>query len=171
VNAPILICYDRSAGARHAIERAAVLFPGAPAIVLNLWDFPLELPAAGYGDSTSGEAVQQSLADAASAEGCQIARGAGLRPEPMTACGSIRGTWRTIAAIADDRGACVIVVGARGRGDVRSLVLGSVSSDLTRHASRPVLVVPAGVDALIGTPGATARRPVSHTNVSIGARR
>ncbi len=33
---PILICYDDSKGARHAIEAAAQLFPGRRAIVLDV---------------------------------------------------------------------------------------------------------------------------------------
>ena len=37
----------------------------------------------------------------------------------------------------------MIVVGRRGLGHVRSLVLGSVSSHVVQHATCPVLVVPA----------------------------
>jgi hypothetical protein len=35
-NAPILICYDDSAGARHAITAAAALFGGRWAVVLDV---------------------------------------------------------------------------------------------------------------------------------------
>lgn len=45
--------------------------------------------------------------------------------------------------IANARDAELIVVGRRGRGTVRSLVLGSVSSYVVQHATCPVLVVPA----------------------------
>ena len=48
------------------------------------------------------------------------------------------------AAIIDSaRDAELIVVGRRGLGHVRSLVLGSVSSYVVQHATCPVLVVPA----------------------------
>ena len=45
--------------------------------------------------------------------------------------------------IANARDAELIVVGRRGLGTVRSLVLGSVSSYVVQHATCPVLVVPA----------------------------
>ena len=45
--------------------------------------------------------------------------------------------------IANARDAELIVVGRRGLGAVRSLVLGSVSSYVVQHATCPVLVVPA----------------------------
>lgn len=34
---PILLCYERSAGARCAIETAAELFPARAAVVLHVW--------------------------------------------------------------------------------------------------------------------------------------
>jgi len=34
--APLLICYDDSTGARHAVESAATLFPGRRAVVLDV---------------------------------------------------------------------------------------------------------------------------------------
>jgi nucleotide-binding universal stress UspA family protein len=47
-----------------------------------------------------------------------------------------------IRAAADSEDAEMIVVGSRGRGNLRSAVLGSVSHDLAASASRPVVVVP-----------------------------
>jgi len=38
----------------------------------------------------------------------------------------------------------MLVVGSRGRGPVRAIVLGSVSRELAALADRPVLIVPAG---------------------------
>jgi nucleotide-binding universal stress UspA family protein len=149
VSAPILICYDRSSGARHAIEHAAALFPGAHAIVLNLWEFPLALPP--YALET-GEDAQRSLAERAAAEGCELARRAGLVAEPVIECGSLDGTWQTILSIAVNRNARVVVLGARGVHGLRSLLLGSVSREVVRHADRPVLVVPAGVESLDDAP-------------------
>jgi nucleotide-binding universal stress UspA family protein len=43
---------------------------------------------------------------------------------------------------ADHHGNDLIVVGTRGRGAMRSLLLGSVAEHLVRHATVPIVVVP-----------------------------
>ena len=47
-----------------------------------------------------------------------------------------------ICAVAKERAARMIVVGSSGWGLIEGLLLGSVSSEVLRHARRPVLVVP-----------------------------
>ena len=49
---------------------------------------------------------------------------------------------QTLSAAAEEFDADMIVVGSRGRSDVGSLTLGSVSHKLLHMAHRPVLVVP-----------------------------
>jgi nucleotide-binding universal stress UspA family protein len=43
-------------------------------------------------------------------------------------------------------GLAVLVLGSRGYGPVRSVLLGSVSSGVARTAACPVLIVPPGVE-------------------------
>ena len=49
---PILLCYDGSPGAKHAIEEAGALFPGHEVVVLHVWS-PIALVLSRYGGVTT----------------------------------------------------------------------------------------------------------------------
>jgi nucleotide-binding universal stress UspA family protein len=93
------------------------------------------------------ELVLQAARDTAQ-RGVQLARDAGFEPRTRVSCGSV---WRTIAVVAREEDAAVIVVGARGLSRAAA-ALGSVSARVSRHAGRPVLVVPPPDDQPGGTP-------------------
>ena len=59
----------------------------------------------------------------------------------------------SLAALAAKEGAALIVVGSRGRGGFKTLVLGSVSNGLIGVAKCPVVVVPPGA-----TPAASSHQ-------------
>jgi nucleotide-binding universal stress UspA family protein len=144
---PLLLCYDGSEDAKHAIERAGALFAGRRALVVTVWQ-PSAVPSSlGFAGEAAGvvdfveldrEAADHGgrLAD----EGARIARQAGLMPDPVAveAAGSV---WKTIIDIADRDDAATIVMGSRGLTGLRALLLGSVSSAVVNHADRPTLIV------------------------------
>lgn len=139
---PILVCYDGSAGAQHAIAVAGALFAGRHAVILDVG--PLDLVAETYaagslGASDIGNAVYEGTLEQAEA-GAVLARQAGLDAEARAAVDAP--TWRGIIEVADEIDAALIVLGSDGRTDLSELLEGSVSHDVAEHAGRPVLVVP-----------------------------
>jgi nucleotide-binding universal stress UspA family protein len=145
---PLILCYDGSEDAKHAIERAGRLLGGRHALVVTVWQ-----PTAAMGSLAWAGATESMLgfveADRAAAEvggrvagdGVRIAREAGLDAEPVAveAGGPV---WKTIVGIADHHRAATIVMGSRGLTGLRSMLLGSVSSAVVHHADRPTLVIP-----------------------------
>ena len=148
-SAPILVAYDGSENARHAVERAGELFPGRAAIVLHAWE-PVELAAIRRGaigmSATATEQAIDARADDEAAqvaiEGADLARRAGLAAEARTVQ-AVPSSWEAIVRVAGEAGAAAVVVGSRKRRGLRSLVLGSVSHQVVQHAQQPVVVVPA----------------------------
>jgi len=144
---PLLLCYDGSEDAGHAIQRAGALLPGRRALVVTVWQ-PTAVPSSlGFGGEAAGVvdfvALDRAAADDGSrlaGEGARIARQAGLIAEPVAveAAGAV---WKTIVDIADRDDAATIVMGSRGLTGLRARMLGSVSSDVVNHADRPMLIV------------------------------
>ncbi len=147
----ILVCYEGSADAQAALDRAGRLMAGAEAMVLVVWETIVEtmtrhgalgMGMIGYSgdDGAADEAIKQAAVDTA-ADGVQRAVAAGLVAQPR-----IVNRNDDIAAVilaeAADLDADVIVLGTRGLGGVKSLMLGSVSHAVLHHADRAILVIP-----------------------------
>jgi nucleotide-binding universal stress UspA family protein len=145
---PVLFCYDGSDGSRSAL-RAAVELVARPAdvVVLVVWmPAVVSLVRAGSFLTTvpnEGEIDEQEAAFAKrlAEEGAAGAREHGCNASARIAQAdtSVVGT---IGEVAGEIDAGLIVCGQRGRGAVRSALLGSVSHGLSMHAQRPVLIVP-----------------------------
>jgi nucleotide-binding universal stress UspA family protein/MFS family permease len=142
----ILIAFDGSDNARHAIRVAARELGGGRAAVLHVWEpltgaAPQVAPpalAAGAGDAEIELEAVQALATAE--EGATVARAAGFDAVAHTlrTDGSIGGA---IVDYADDNPTRLVVIGTRGLSGVRSVLTGSVTQHVTQNVHVPVLVV------------------------------
>ena len=158
--AAALLCFDGSANARHAIERAGGLLGGGPALVLCVWEslgsaiLRHSLPGQDLRE-ISGEVVDHAdrnlreRAEAVAAEGAELAKAAGFDAHPLALRALAEAAERdettisrAVVEAADENDASLVVLGTRGRGSVRSVLLGSVSHGVVHHCRRPLLVVP-----------------------------
>lgn len=144
-----IVCgVEDSAGARSAV---AVAFDLAvdlarPLVLVHVTDRERCFP---YGDSASRErrrhaAWQQGHALVADARRRHVGH-AEISDEVKTGRPDVE-----LARAASDEQADLLVVGSRGRGEIGSALLGSVSQSLERLSPCPVLVVPTGCQALKG---------------------
>ena len=144
----VLICYDGSDRAQHAIAVTATLFPGAHAHVLNVWE-PLERIVARYAaigpylGEGIGEADAGIETDAAAlaAAGAKLAEDAGMQATPHAA--SLRTTvWEAVVDLAEELDVDAIVTGTRSLHGVREALANTLSHALLQHSMRPVLAIP-----------------------------
>jgi nucleotide-binding universal stress UspA family protein len=145
----VLIGYDGSAHADHAIDEAARMFPGADAIVMTAWTSVRDvapasraaLPEAVIEKAVAEmDAVAEAAAKATAQAGADRASAAGLNARAQTAFveGSVA---QAILRAADGDDVMSVVVGSRGRSGFRSALLGSVSNTVVQHCAKPVVVV------------------------------
>ena len=134
---PVVVGVDGSPGGDAAVEFAAgaAVQRGVPLVVVHaLRDVSADAAAAPLVDWDAVESAErQALGD----------RTAGVRaahPDLVLRERVVRD--RPARALVDEsRGAQLVVVGSRGRGGLRGLLLGSVSQQLLHHAHCPVAVV------------------------------
>jgi nucleotide-binding universal stress UspA family protein len=148
MNKPVLFCYDGSDGSRAALRAAAeVVAHPADAVVLAVWTRAVvSLVRAGSfltAVPNEGEIDEQeaALAQRIAEEGAAGARERGYSASARIARADTS-VVETIGEIAEEIDAGLIVCGQRGRGAIRSTLLGSVSHGLSAHARHPVLIVP-----------------------------
>jgi nucleotide-binding universal stress UspA family protein len=121
--------------------------PGVEAVVLTVWE-PIAVRLALSGAFAAsppeeGELDDQeaSFAKEAAEDGARRAVEHGFKASAMTVQ-STEGISQAILAASDELSARLIVCGQRGRGAIRSALLGSVSHRLAAHTHRPVLIAP-----------------------------
>jgi nucleotide-binding universal stress UspA family protein len=144
---PLVLCYDGSQDAKHAIERAGRLLGGRHALVVTVWQPTPALGSLAFAGATDSmfDFVEVSRAAAelgarVASDGARLAQQAGLHAVPVAveATGPV---WKTLVEIANRHDAATIVMGSRGLTGLTSLLLGSVSSAVVHHADRPTLVI------------------------------
>lgn len=146
---PVLFCFDGSDGSRAALRAAGDLIARpADAVVLTVWETVatrLALAGAFAAGSTTGgadlDSEEESYARSVAEEGALRAREHGYEASAMT-MESFEGIPNAILEAADKLSARLIVCGQRGRGALRSALLGSVSHVLASHARSPILIAP-----------------------------
>jgi nucleotide-binding universal stress UspA family protein len=138
----IVIGVDDSPAGKHALQLGLheASIRGTRVRVVHAWMPSANVPMTGPGMvapidtealETAAETLLRAVVEKVAGEGAdQIARVVVEAPAGE-------------AIIQEAHDAELIVVGRRGRGAVKSIVLGSVSSYVVHHATCPVLVVPA----------------------------
>lgn len=129
-----MVGVDGSDSNRDALRRAALeaTAHGAALHVVHAWDY-LDQPGPKfdphYGEDAARARIEQFVDDVLGAD----------RPATVEVLTFNDHAARALVAAAE--GAFTLVVGARGLGGFRGILLGSVSQHIVQHASCPVLVV------------------------------
>lgn len=149
----VLIAYDGSATASAAVQVAGRIFPGREAVVLTVFGPVVSMegmPRAAR-VAVSDQVIREGTArlreeaereaTVVAEEGAALAVSVGLEARAAT---QVRtgSAWSAVLAYAREQETELVVCGARGRGALARIALGSTSSGLVHHADRPVLVVP-----------------------------
>jgi nucleotide-binding universal stress UspA family protein len=148
-NGPVLFCFDGSDGSRAAMRAAAdLIVRPVDAVVLTVWESVatrLALAGAFATGNTAGggdlDAEEESYARSVAEEGALRANEHGYKASPMIK-ESFEGMAKAILDVADLLSPRLIVCGQRGRGILRTTLLGSVSHTLASHTRRPILIAP-----------------------------
>jgi nucleotide-binding universal stress UspA family protein len=154
---PVLIAFDGSPEAEHAVREAGALLDGQPAVVVTVWKAGVgmelvELPAASIGlppasiDVRTAMEIDRSMAERAeriAQKGADLAREAGFdEPEALAVADEVDvPVNETIVDVAKQRDARAVVVGAHGHGAVAEVLLGSISRGVIKRAPCPAVVV------------------------------
>ena len=158
---PVLLCFDGSDDAAHAIARAGEVLGVRDAVVLSVWEpvavwqpydpaTVITAPLSRLASNAFGlDEIARDLAAERVTAGVELARRAGFDAREHLANGK---AWRLICDVANELDAELIVLGARGLSRVQSALLGSVSAAVVQHARRPVLIVPRHSESAEVTP-------------------
>lgn len=147
---PVIIGYDGSPAAEHAMRRAAALLAPRSALVVVVWEAgaayetmesptipaaPLDLRAALEADQAMYDGAR-GLAE----RGAALATELGFDAQTLVVADEVT-VAETLVRLASEQQAEAIVVGAHGHKRLQDLFVGSTSRRVIEHAHCPVIVV------------------------------
>ncbi len=146
----ILISYDGSPSAKHALAVAAAVMPASRVTLMHVWNPPDPILHDSFGApdvvaGASGRSLEQACLDRAEevlSEGRSLAVGLGLEVDGRLERSRHDSVAATILEVAEELDA-VVVIGTRGATTGQPDVLGSVSHAVVYQSHLPLLVVPA----------------------------
>jgi len=146
----VIIGFDGSPDAEHAIDVATGALSADSALVVTAWHLPIaavETAIAPVGAPTAPPLEDEDELERRASEtaraGAARARSAGLDAEPaLRHAAGPSDIAKALLDTAEERDAALVVVGRRGMSRIKSVLLGSVSEAAVRDGRRPVLVVP-----------------------------
>jgi nucleotide-binding universal stress UspA family protein len=139
----IVIGLDGSGGADRALEWAATLARdlNADVIAVSAVPIPTVYTPMGVPFPVEDAETRAELLVVLDDQWCALLRKMEIPYRSVVENGN---PADVIMRVADREKAQLIVIGSRGRGGFRELLLGSVGQQLTHHSTRPVVVIPAG---------------------------
>jgi nucleotide-binding universal stress UspA family protein len=153
---PVVIGFDGSPAAEHAIRDGGRLFAGRPALVVVVWKRGLgfeliETPTASLGlppapiDVRTALEIDEEMAHHAqrlAQHGAGVANEAGFRADGLAVADDVdTPIAETLVDVARERDAAGLLLGAHGHGNLTEALLGSNTRDTIKRSDRPVTVV------------------------------
>lgn len=153
---PVLIAFDGTPAAEHAVREGGPLLAGRPALVMVVWKRGLgfelvALPASEIGlppaelDLHAALETDRELYRAAESQaqrGVEVAREVGLDASPLVVADDPEtAIHETILRVARERDAVSVLLGSHGHGPISSMLLGATTRGVLRQAEMPVVVV------------------------------
>ena len=137
----IIVGVDGSANSVAAVQWAAGLAAATGAEVVAVHAVGLLDRIGPSTERMPAQAHLDEIRQAFETEWCAAFDGTQLRSRRLLRNGT---PVMALLAAADEEHADLIVVGSRGLGGFPQLLLGSTSTQLAQHSSRPVTIVPSG---------------------------
>jgi nucleotide-binding universal stress UspA family protein len=136
----LLVAVDGSAGSERALAYANLIAGkfGARVVVVVAYDPPVTVRRRGILEVEGARAEMEADAKEIASEAVQLLTGVGLEASATVVRGD---PAEAIIETGETEGVDMIVMGRRGMGRLKGLLVGSVSERVVRHSAIPVVLV------------------------------